>query len=150
MREVEGRFARQKDGAGYAARVLIALQTDSKVPGITFCCAGEGWFAQGYLEDATADGYNDWKAGAKAGIEFALQVVQVSDVRVVVKRITGMTTDTNPTIVAAAAAKAVWSALDFEAPENVTQRMENLVFSSWQRSHDAVPTVLELTRGCTT
>jgi hypothetical protein len=139
MTPVEGVFARYKNGRPFAARVTLSIESPSSQPGILFRCSGEGWISQGYLEEVPAVGYDDWKAGAKAGIEYALAVAHPAAARVEVTRIVGMLTDTNPSVVGAAAALATWKALAFEPPSEVIQALEAVVFGSWERPHDAVP-----------
>src|SRR5262249_48601975 len=126
-----------------AARVTLSLESPSSQPGIQFRCSGGGWIAQGYLEEVPAVGYDDWKAGAKAGIEHALAVAHPAATRVEVTRIVGMLTDTNPSVVGAAAALATWKGLAFEPPSEVIQALESVVFGSWERPYDAVPEFAE-------
>ena len=102
----EGAFLRQH-GKGYAARVTVSMQPTAALPGIRLACTGRLAQAQGELEEATRDGYADWKAGAVVGIQFALACTQHTAWEVTVTRIVGLTTDTNPTIVAVAAMRAV-------------------------------------------
>lgn len=142
MAVVEGRFRRIKNQLPHCAIVELDVDTDANNTSIADRCAGDGWVAQGYLEDASAGRYEDWKAGARVGVEFALQVSNVT-ANVVVRRITGMITDTNPSVVAAAAANAIWNAVGFSPPADVIALMESVVFQSWPRGHEYVPTVAE-------
>jgi hypothetical protein len=139
MIQVEGKFARVHNGLPYAARVTVTVEEPSAQPDILFSCSGKGWIRQGYLEEVPAVGYDSWKAGARAGIEYALSKAGVGTARVEVVKIVGMITDTNPSVVGAAAAIAIWKALEFEPPEEVISSMEAVVFGNWQRSHDEVP-----------
>lgn len=61
-----------------------------------------------------------------------MEVAARSDCGVTIVRILGMTTDTNPTIVAAAAADATWNALGFAPRASVRQRVESVVLRSWE------------------
>src|SRR5262249_14783579 len=94
---------------------------------------------QGYLEDVPARGYEIWKAGARAGVEFALAVAALPPARVTINRITGLTTDTNPTVVGVAAAFALWQAVGFSPSAEVVVRLEAAAFTSWQRDPDEIP-----------
>lgn len=143
MPPVEGVFTRYKNGLPFAARVTLSLESPSSQPGIVFRCSGKGWIGQGDLEEVPAVGYEDWKAGAKAGIEYALAVAHSEAVHVEVTKIVGMLTDTNPSVVGAAAALATWKALVFEPSGDVLQALESVVFGSWGRPHDAVPEFAE-------
>ncbi len=143
MAVVEGRFLRVSDQLPHCAIVELDVDTNAGGTHIADHCTGDGWVAQGYLENASAKGYDDWKAGARVGVEFALQVANVT-ANVVIRRITGMLTDTNPSIVAAAAANAIWDAVEFSPSSEAIACMESVVFQSWPRDHDYVPTVAEL------
>jgi hypothetical protein len=73
-------------------------------------------------------------------VAFALSVAGDPAVRVVITKIEGLSgTDTNPTIVGAAAALAMWRALGFEPPSEVIERLEAVVFESWRRPLDEIP-----------
>jgi hypothetical protein len=139
----EAKFARYQNGKGYFARVSLTIEYPSTFLGIDFCCSGCGFFSQGYVEEVTAEGYTDWKAGAKAGVEFALSIAKILNCHVVITKIEGLDiTDTNPTIIGAAAALAIWSALKFEPSKEVIHQLETVVFSSWERSHEEIPIFL--------
>src|ERR1051326_148998 len=134
------KFGRFKDGRGYFARVVLEVERPSSTPGTDFSCSGEGFRSQGYVEEVPPTGYNDWKGGAKAGIAFALATAGAPDCRVNVTKIEGLGTDTNPTVVAYSAALAVWKALGVELPKEPVEKLEALVFTSWKRPYDEVPT----------
>jgi hypothetical protein len=133
------KFARLRGGKGLFAEVAVEVESPSQSPGIEFRCCGRGFFRQGYVEDVTAIGYDDWKGGARSGATFALAVAKAQSARVVVTRISGLTTDTNPSVVGAAAALAVWRALAFEPSASVTEKVEEIVLSSWERPLNEVP-----------
>jgi hypothetical protein len=139
----KGRFSHFLDHRPYAARVELEVDTSAAATDISLQCSGEGWVEQGCLEDVSETGYEPWKGGARAGVQFALQVAGVS-ATVVIRRITGMVTDTNPTAVAAAAADAIWNALDFKPSKEVADHLESVVTGSSPRGHLYVPTVEEL------
>jgi hypothetical protein len=143
MHIVEGRFRRIHNGVPYCAIVELVVATDVSSTSVVDDCSGGGWRAQGYIEEVPADGYDDWKAGARKGAEFALSVASQSAL-VVIRRIAGLTTDTNPSIAAAAAADAVSRGLTFTPPSEIVAAMESVVFKSWDRDFDFVPTVSEL------
>jgi hypothetical protein len=75
---------------------------------------------------------------AEAGIEFALKNVGSAHVRVIVNKITGLTTDTTPTLVAVVAAIATWNAIGFTPSQEVMERMERMILMS-PIDFDAVP-----------
>lgn len=139
MPAAEARFARYRLGLPYFAEVAVEVDRSSQEPGIEFRCSGRGFFSQGYEEIVPAVGYDDWKNGASAGVAFALVVVEADLARVIVTRISGLGTDTNPSVVGATAALAVWRALGFEPPAEIISRLEEVVFGSWQRPQDEIP-----------
>jgi hypothetical protein len=135
----DAKFARIRGGKPFYAEVAVEVESLSQAPGIEFRCSGRGFVMQGYVEDVPAVGYDVWKGGAQAGAVFALAVAKARSARVVVTRISGLTTDTNPSVVGAATALAVWRALCFEPPAEVIARLESIVFSSWERPPNEVP-----------
>lgn len=136
---VVGTYRRVHNGLSFLAQVTVELDPKAVEPTIRLDCHGEGWVAQGYEEIVPRVGYDDWKRGAIAGVYFALKCAGQSHLGVTITSISGMTTDTNPTVLAAAAADAVWKALAFTPPADIANRLEALVASSWDRPHDEVP-----------
>lgn len=135
----EARFARVHLGLPYFAEVALEVDLTGE-PDVTRCtCTGGGFVAQGHLEEAPSEGYEDWKAGGRAGVDFAVSVAALPKSRVTIVRIAGLTTDTNPTIVGAAAAFALWQAVGFSPPAQVIAHLEAAVFASWRLPHDHVP-----------
>ena len=64
----------------------------------------------------------------------------MSNCRVVITKIEGLDLiDTNPIIVGVAAALATRSALKFEPPKEVIDKLESFVFSSWERPYGEIP-----------
>ena len=126
-----GSFHRQKRGIGYAANVTLAVDSSALTPYRRIDCHGEGFRSQGYIERATETGYEDWKWGALEGASYGLRVVGHPEYGVAVTEIEGLTTDTNPTVVAFASALAVWNALSFEPRPEEMERLEAQVYTSW-------------------
>lgn len=139
--EIEGNFFRYKKGKPYGASVTIQFESTSDRAYIFFQCSESGWGGtQGSWEEATAQGYQDWKAAAKVGIEYALRQANQTQTGIIVTRILGRDgTDTNPTIVAAAAAYAVWNAIDFRPSKEEEHRLHEIVFDSWNQPLDDLP-----------
>ena len=135
---VEGRFARYKIDKPYAAVVEVELNSTAEGPFVVVQTDGEGWTGQGAIESVPRIGYDNWKAGAVAGAQYALQACGNPTYAVVIRSIRGMQTDTNPTVVAAAAINAVWKALAFQPSDAVIACIEQKVFSSWSMPRDAV------------
>lgn len=131
MKKGEGRFLKQYK-VGYFAVVKLEVETGCEETQITTDCHGQYITSQGQIEEATADGYNDWKDGAISGVIFALEVADVQKVNVTITQIEGLTIDTNPTICAAAAARALWNALEITVSEETENNLENYVLQSWK------------------
>lgn len=139
MSSGEARFARVHLGLLYLAEVALEVELAGE-PRATRCAsAGSGFVGQGHLEEVPSEGYDHWKAGGRAGVDFAVSVAALSEARVTIVRIAGLTTDTNPTVVGAAAALALWQAIGFSPPAHVIARLEAAVFASWQRPPGQVP-----------
>jgi hypothetical protein len=137
MIESEGKLARVRSGLPYFAEVRVRVEAGAG--NVAVACAGAGFTSQGSFEDAPAVGYEEWKAGAVAGVRYALAHARNTAVDVTITRITGLSTDTNPSIVGAAAALATWNALGFTPAPAEWARVESIVFGSWQRPLDEVP-----------
>jgi hypothetical protein len=134
------KFARHANGLSHFAEVALEIEF---VPGSTDIrcdCDGAGFIGQGYLEDVPASGYDSWKAGARAGVAFALAVAALPPARVTIGRISGLTTDTNPTVVGVAAALALWRAVGFSPSADVVARLDGAALTSWSRDPDEIPT----------
>src|SRR5689334_22662504 len=133
-----GKFTRYKNSKSYAATVELELGPSPDGTFITVQTNGQGFTSQGYIEEVPRNGYTHWKNGAIAGVEYALRVCGNPQYAVVITRIRGAHTDTNPTIVAAAAIDAVWKALAFQPSPQLLSCIEQTVFNSWSIPPDAV------------
>ena len=136
--QTEGNFLRQK-GRGFAARVTIQIECGANAPYTATALRGEGWIRQGDVEEVPSIGYDDWKQGAIIGAEYALKKAEAMDCTVIITRIVGMTTDTNPTIVGAAAINAVWQALNYVPEASEQNRLEAIVLNSWEHEPHTLP-----------
>ena len=116
-----GRFAKQFQGKGYFAEVRVEIKSLVDPVKVEIETDGGGFLGQGYIESLSAKGYEDWKLGAFIGGRYALEIMNREDLVIKVKGIEGLTSDTNPTIIAAATAQAVWNALGFQ-PSSKTQQ----------------------------
>jgi hypothetical protein len=139
MASGEARFARVHQGLSYFAEVALEVELTGERGATRCACTGSGFVAQGHLEEVPRDGYDGWKAGGRAGVDFAVSAAALPPARVTIVRIAGLTTDTNPTVVAAAAAFALWQVVGFSPPAHVIERLEAAVFTSWRRPPDQVP-----------
>ena len=139
MATAVGKFARWMGERGFFAEVAVEVESPSATPGIEVRLSESGWILEFYIEDIPVTGDTAWNEGARIGAEYALSVANTQSARVVITRISGMTTDTNPSVVAAASALAVWTALNFTPTNEVIACVETVVFNSWRQSPDALP-----------
>jgi hypothetical protein len=139
MNKGEGKFLRQTNKAGYIAFVKLEVESEWNGLEIITDCHGKGFTSQGYIEEVPANGYDDWKRGAVNGVKFALEAINKHNTKVVITHIEGLTTDTNPTIVSAAAARALWNALGISVPEKTEKNLQVHVLQSWSNDPSFVP-----------
>jgi hypothetical protein len=139
MATAVGKFARWKGGRGFFAEVAVEVESPSVTPGVELRLTESGWILQCYIEDIPVTGDSAWNEGARIGAEYALSVANTQSARVVITRIAGMATDTNPTVVGAATALAVWAGLSYTPTAEHIARFETVVFNSWRQPPDALP-----------
>lgn len=136
----EGTFLRQTNRKGYGARVELRVDLADPTASISVDCHGSRPTGrQGDIADVPAEGFNDWKQGAMAGVSYALARADQPSIGVTVTRVQGLVTDTNPTIVGAAAINAVWKALKFEPGDADVEHVTQMALASWDRPVDAIP-----------
>jgi hypothetical protein len=115
--EGEGRVLQQIGPVGFYARVWVACQDECE-PSVRVTLeaqANDPWQqTQGWTDAALA--------GAALGLKIAGRTMHCT-----VKRIHGMPCDTNPTLVAIAAIRAVWAALAFEPSETLAKRIDDAI-----------------------
>ena len=136
---------RQYEKKGYAARVHVVVAETIGASNVIVQldpCGDPQTFSQGNIEAAYAPAYNDWIQGAVIGAEYAFAKVKVAAYTITITAIFGMTTDTNPTIVAAATVFAVWNAVNYVPTAEETQFIERKVLKSWDLPYDALPTLI--------
>ncbi|MCX6951775.1 MAG: hypothetical protein NTV51_06365 [Verrucomicrobia bacterium] len=139
MKDATFKFARAKNGLCIFAEVAVELEASDSRLTVEFACSGRGFYSQGYIEEVPAVGYDDWKAGAKAGVLFALKIANRPSCEVRITKIEGLSTDTNPTAVGAAAAFATWKALEFEPPADMMGKLEKQAFAGYRKPEGEVP-----------
>ena len=112
----EGKVAQQIGPVGFYARVWVE------------CAVREGDPSRP-VRVLDVHAQEAWKSAAAAGATWALETAGAR-ASCAVTRIDGMPCDTNPTLVAIAAARAVWTALQFTPGEAVAARVEECITSS--------------------
>lgn len=135
----KGKIARIHNGLLHFAEIELTIRCPAEEMAISFDCHGKGFTSQGYIEVVSAQGYDDWKHGALAGITYALGRCSDRPCNVTVTYLAGLTTDTNPAIVGGAAIQAIWSALQYEPLAEEQAHVNMIVFQSWEQPSDRVP-----------
>jgi hypothetical protein len=137
MIESEGIFLRQHQGKGYAAKVRIHL-VPAEIASVAVGLENTGppaSFSQGDIQKAYTPDYDDWIQGAVIGARYALAKLPTA-YAVTLTAIEGSVTDTNPTVVAAAAISAIWKGAGYTPLAEDVALIEGVVFVSWdQKSH---------------
>ena len=87
----------------------------------------------------TAGGdFEAWAEGAVYGVRFALESSNALPCAARIREILGDFETTTATVVAAAAAHAIWEAIEYQPPPDVTASIERAVQRSRQFTHDGV------------
>ena len=119
-----GRVARQLGRVGFFARVSVECTSppiEADPPACSF----------------TEDVPDTWRAAAIVGAAWALEI---AGARVLcrITAINGMHNDTNPTVVAIAAARAVWAATAFRPSDDLRKQVDDAVLASHAVSEDEI------------
>jgi hypothetical protein len=112
---------KQIGGRGYYARVTINCQETNEASSIGIEGSDEWHRSEGWID------------AALAGVALGLRIAK-KNARCVVTRIHGMPCDTNATLVAIAAIRAVWNALGFEPDQALANRVETAILRRSQIS----------------
>lgn len=106
-----------RDAAPEGARVTVELDWDTLEPEVTLAVG----------ELAEAGRRAAWEKGAVYGVGFALEAANALPCSVRITEIAGAGVETTPTVVAAAAAEAIWLAIGFAPPADVRARIARSV-----------------------
>jgi len=99
---------------------------------------GKGFQSQGYAESIPQKGYNSWKKGVKIGIEYALRIINdYRKFKVTILKVNGLTTDTNPIILAYVSSRAILKEFEKKESEADLKKIEEIVFNSWNYEYDS-------------
>jgi hypothetical protein len=139
MRQEQGKIACYQNGRLYFAEVALTVLCPAEATSIDVACHGKGFTSQGVVEDVPAVGYEDWKQGALLGIHYALSRCSAPPCSVTVTSIAGLSSDTNPSTVGAAAIQALWSALQYVPSPEEQAHIEQIVLRSAVESWERLP-----------
>ncbi|GAA0728469.1 hypothetical protein GCM10009430_37670 [Aquimarina litoralis] len=101
---------------------------------------GKGFHSQGYIEILPKKGYDTWKKGISNGIKYAYSKIKSNTrLKVIIEEASGLSTDTNPTIIGFAASRALLSKFENNESEQKLAELEFFVTSSWKYDLDSIP-----------
>ncbi len=133
--DMDYKWTKVKGGVCFIGIVDLDIQQNkSNKNEIVENYTGKGFTGQGNIESVPANGYNSWKIGAKKGLEYAFSLVD-NYWTVVINKIDGLSTDTNPTIVAYTVLRAFLDRVDFKLNVKEIEFLEKFVFDSWSKPY---------------
>jgi hypothetical protein len=136
--EFSYKLAKINGGLGHYGEITVVVEArHADEPTIVEAYTGAGWERQGYAHTIPDKGFDDWKSAIRMGIEYALRRLDEQSIRVTVKEATGLITDTNATILAYAASRALLENLPNLESQTEKDRFEQLVFSSFNYEDSA-------------
>lgn len=143
MPKIESRYkvAKYKNGLPHYGEVVLNFElTQTNRLELIENYQGSGWICQGYEEIVPDKGYDQWKKGIENGISYAYNKLKNNcGLKVTVIQATGLITDTNPTILAFAASRAILDKLENTESIDDLRELEELMFTSWNYDLDAIP-----------
>ncbi len=106
--------------------------------------SGDGFTSQGDIESVLEIGYDSWKMGAKNGLEYGFSLVE-GHWTVIIKKIEGLSTDTNPTIIGYTALLAFLNGCEYKINSMETECLEKFVVESCKSTDkEEIPNFFEL------
>lgn len=134
------KFAIVKNRKPFFGEVILEIEVleNAVVHQIIENYQGDGFKSQGYVETIPKEGYETWKTGIKNGILYGLsRINDERKFRVSILESSGLSTDTNPIILAYAASRAILEKIEHIELQNEKDKLEALVFSSWNYKFDS-------------
>lgn len=129
-----------KNGKSFYGEVILEIESISglKEHQIIENYQGKGFQSQGYVETIPKEGYDSWKQGIKNGIIYGLKlIIDDRKFNVTILEANGLTTDTNPIILAFVAARALLDKIENKESKTEVEKLEELVYSSWNHGFDS-------------
>lgn len=140
--EIEGKYAKYAHGA---SKIEAIVEDYAVGTFIEINCNGiNNSFSPGYILEVPKEGLLNWEKGAIVGLQYAIKKTKVDGIKVVISKISGLVTDTNPTIVALAAADIVFQYTHYKLSDEEIKEHNMIAKESWKKVPDYVPTELEL------
>ncbi len=99
---------------------------------------GTGFQSQGQVESTPKRGYKSWKKGVRLGVDYALSVINDNrKFKVSILALNGLTTDTNPIILAFVASRAILQEFENQESKADLTKIEEIVYNSWNYKYDS-------------
>jgi len=137
----EYKVAKIQQGNPYLGEVHLTIElTTNESLEIVENYQGNGFVSQGYEEVIAEKGEHTWKKGVLSGITYAYnKLIGNQGLKVTITRVSGLITDTNPTILGFAASRAILTKLEHTECKQDLAILENLVLNSWNDDFEAIP-----------
>ena len=141
MIESKYEISKINKGIPFFGRVKLMIQiTKNENLEIIEKYNGKGFYSQGYEEIIPNEGYDNWKRGIIKGIEYAYSKLKLNKgIRVSIIEASGLTTDTNPTILGFVASRAILSKLENSESALEKEQLEEYMFSSSNFELQSIP-----------
>jgi hypothetical protein len=145
MKNATYKWIKVKNGVPFGAAIELKITRSlNNTNTIVEAYKGRGFQGQGIIIQVPNTGFDDWKLGAKIGLEYAFSMVNGSW-EVEVLAIEGLITDTNPTVIGYVAIRAFFDGAGQELDSDKIEQLEVFVFKSWDsRNLDCLPDFLNL------
>ncbi len=130
-----------KNGLPHFGEVYLIIElTQNNTLDIIENYSGSGFCSQGYLETVPEKGYDHWKKGVANGVKYAFsKLVNNNGLKITILEVSGLSTDTNPTILGYACSRAVLNKLINNESEAAHNEIEKLMFISWNYEYNSIP-----------
>jgi len=129
--ESKYKLGRIKGGKPFYGEVNLGIEllSDSKEHIIIEDYDGKGFLSQGYVESIPREGYDSWKKGIKNGIDYGLRMINENrKYRVTIIESKGLTTDTNPIILAYVSSRAILKEIENKESKTDLDKLEKNSF----------------------
>lgn len=126
------KLAKIKNGKPFYGEIILYIEENTTTHTIIENYDGNGFISQGTIESIPPKGYEDWKQGIKSGIHYGLsKITDNRKFKVTIVECNGFTTDTNPTILAFVASRAILEQIENNESTAEKEQFEELIYSSW-------------------
>lgn len=146
--ETKYKLGTVKNGKPFFGEVILEMESlfNSDKHEVIEKYIGKGFQSQGYLESIPKKGYDSWKKGVEIGVEYALRMINDNrKFKVTILESNGLTTDTNPIILAYVSSRAILKEFKNKESKADLDKIETIVFNSWNHEYDSQIDFVNLT-----